>query len=444
MTFESTVSSGSGPRHTRAGVRKYLTNAGALILERAAFAGINLVVGMFVARYLGPGDFGLFNVLISVVTILAAVAKLGLDGILVRELLVRAEDRRLDLSVAFWLMAASSVVFSFGLIAAMVMSGVSQDVVIYTALALSLVAVQPFTVIDMAFQADVRAGIPAASRVAVMLVGAALKVLAVVSGAPLLAFFVILAVEQVILILSYVLAARIFGVTGYVASFSTARARELLSSSWPMLVSAIAVSINIRITQILVAGLMDAKAAGVFAAASRIYEAWIYIPYVCLLAVTLALVNARQGNRDLYLRRLVIVTRIVLGLSLAVFVFFAAVGRPFIELTFGEAYAASYMPLSILMMSTIPAALGTVTAKYFVFEGRERAVASRTILAAALNIALCVLLIPLLGETGAALSVLGSLLAANYGWLWLRRADREILTATHDAAFPFVRKRRDA
>ena len=83
-----------------------------LVLERAAFAGINLVVGILVARYLGPGDFGLFNVLISVVTIVAAVAKLGLDGVLVRELLVRADQRQLDLGVAFWMMAASSVVFS--------------------------------------------------------------------------------------------------------------------------------------------------------------------------------------------------------------------------------------------------------------------------------------------------------------------------------------------
>lgn len=419
------------------GARKHAVNAGSLVAERAVFAAVNLVVGVFVARYLGPVDFGQYTYLISIVTVFAAVSKLGLDGILVRELLVRPDDRSLDLGSAFWMMCLSSIILSLVVLSVMAVIGTAPQMILYMALALSLVMLQPFTVVDMAFQADVKAGIPAVSRVVVMLIGATLKILAIKSGAPLQVFFVIMAVEQAVLIAFYLIAAQLFHVPRFLSAFSIDRARELFRSAWPMLVNAIAVAINIRITQILVAVLMDDHAAGVFAAASRLYEAWIYVPFVCVLAVSPALVNARIQDRSLYETRLVILIQCILGMSFCVFLFFALFGETFINLTFGPAYAASYVPLVTLMLATLPAALGTIIGRYFVFEHREGAVAVRTILAAVLNIVICVVLIPIWGERGAALSVLFSLIGAQYIFLWFRPKDAEILGLIHQAVFPF-------
>jgi len=49
-----------------------------------------LLVGIWVARYLGPVQFGVFNYAIAFASIFGTVAKLGLDGIVVRDL-VREE-----------------------------------------------------------------------------------------------------------------------------------------------------------------------------------------------------------------------------------------------------------------------------------------------------------------------------------------------------------------
>jgi hypothetical protein len=45
-----------------------------------------LLVGIWVARYLGPEQFGVFSYATAFVAIFSAAAKLGLDGIVVRDL----------------------------------------------------------------------------------------------------------------------------------------------------------------------------------------------------------------------------------------------------------------------------------------------------------------------------------------------------------------------
>lgn len=57
---------------------------------------ITFFVGVYVARYLGPANFGLLSYAGSFVGLFAAIGTLGVDSILVREL-VKDEKRRDEL-----------------------------------------------------------------------------------------------------------------------------------------------------------------------------------------------------------------------------------------------------------------------------------------------------------------------------------------------------------
>ena len=50
-----------------------------------------LFVSIMVARYLGPKNFGLFNYVLAYIAIFSGIARLGLDDILVRELISAPE-----------------------------------------------------------------------------------------------------------------------------------------------------------------------------------------------------------------------------------------------------------------------------------------------------------------------------------------------------------------
>ena len=78
------------------GFMKYFKNTSWLFGEKILRMVVGLFVGIWVARYLGPEQFGLFSYSQSFVGLFIAIATLGLDGIVVREL-VKDENRRDDL-----------------------------------------------------------------------------------------------------------------------------------------------------------------------------------------------------------------------------------------------------------------------------------------------------------------------------------------------------------
>jgi len=85
------------------GFMKYFKNTSWLFLEKILRMVVGLTVGIWVARYLGPEQFGNFSYAQSLVGLFTAISALGLDGIVVREL-VKNETRRDELiETAFWL-----------------------------------------------------------------------------------------------------------------------------------------------------------------------------------------------------------------------------------------------------------------------------------------------------------------------------------------------------
>lgn len=66
---------------THQGFRRYFTNTSWLFAEKVLRMVVGLFVGVWVARYLGPEQFGLLSYAQSFVGLFSAIATLGLDGI---------------------------------------------------------------------------------------------------------------------------------------------------------------------------------------------------------------------------------------------------------------------------------------------------------------------------------------------------------------------------
>ncbi|WP_416262007.1 oligosaccharide flippase family protein [Gibbsiella quercinecans] len=59
--------------------------------------GLGFIVSVWLARYLGPEKFGLFNYALAIIAIYTSVASLGMNGVVVRELIRAPEDFREEL-----------------------------------------------------------------------------------------------------------------------------------------------------------------------------------------------------------------------------------------------------------------------------------------------------------------------------------------------------------
>ena len=70
---------------------------------------VGLFVGVWVARYLGPANFGLFSYVQSFVGLFSVIATLGLDDIVVRELVKDNSRSNELLGTAFGLKIIASL-----------------------------------------------------------------------------------------------------------------------------------------------------------------------------------------------------------------------------------------------------------------------------------------------------------------------------------------------
>ena len=74
--------------------KKYLANTSWLFFEKILRMGVSFIVTIFVVRYLGPKDFGLYSYAISFFWLFGSLSTFGLESITTREIVKHPEKKR--------------------------------------------------------------------------------------------------------------------------------------------------------------------------------------------------------------------------------------------------------------------------------------------------------------------------------------------------------------
>ncbi|MHC5729571.1 MAG: oligosaccharide flippase family protein, partial [Nostoc sp.] len=88
---------------SRSGLRAIIANTGWLFADRILRMGASLVVGVWVARYLGVQQYGLFNYALAFVSLFSPIFTLGLDDVVVRHIVRQSSNKEEILGTTFWL-----------------------------------------------------------------------------------------------------------------------------------------------------------------------------------------------------------------------------------------------------------------------------------------------------------------------------------------------------
>jgi O-antigen/teichoic acid export membrane protein len=92
----------------------YLSNSLWMLLEKSSRIISGILVGVLVARYLGPAQYGLINYALSVISIFTILSTLGLDSIVVRELITRKDKKNEILGTTFFMRLGGALLVVIG------------------------------------------------------------------------------------------------------------------------------------------------------------------------------------------------------------------------------------------------------------------------------------------------------------------------------------------
>lgn len=396
------------------GFKKYFHNTSWLFAEKALRLLSGLVVGVIVARFLGPEKFGLLNYALSFVGIFLAISALGLDSILVRELVRDPSSSGLLLGTSFRLkLIAGLSVFMLLLIAVLVLD--QEAVMSSMILVIGLAAVfQSFSVIDYYFQAKVKSKFVVKSNVIALSLSAIIKLGLVYWEASLFYFAAVFSLDALIVALGLIYFYFTKSEEDSPWKYSPKLAKELLSASWPLILASLVVTVYMKIDQIMITEMLDPVANGNYSAAVRISEAWYFIPMVLASSLFPAILNAKAREDGSYQKRLQQLYDFMVVISFSVAIPLTFLSDWVISTLFGQDYIQAAAVLTIHIWSGVFVALGIASSNWLISEDLQKLSMLRTSLGAVVNICLNFLLIPKYGIIGAAFTTLISQIVATF------------------------------
>ncbi len=183
-----------------------------------------------------------------------------------------------------------------------------------------------------------------------------------------------------------------------------------------LVISTLAVSFYTQITSLMLAKLTSLKDLGIYAVAVTLGTAWSFINFSVITSV----LSKIYREKDHYQSYVMIakLNLVILAVSLSVVAVLGVLGQWVIETLYGAAYQTAYKLLIILALSTMLSGLGTIAARLMVKEESYAYISKKMLFVALSALPISYAMIYVYGLIGAAYSVfiieLLSLTVFNY------------------------------
>ena len=380
-----------------------------------------LFVGILVARYLGPEQYGLMSYVISYVSLFQIFASFGMEGIEVREMSKDGVDVNLILGTVFrikLILAIITVILVIG--TALIFETSSFTIFMIVIYSFSII-LNRFSVIRSYFTAIVWNEYIVKTEISRTILGTIIKIILLLCKAPLWTFVVASVFDIVLLSVGYILAYQTKIAPMSLWKYDRNIAKYFFKQSFPLMLSGAAVVIYQRIDQVMIGNMIDKEAVGQFSVATRFVEVLIFVPTIIAQTITPVLVKLwNQSDKNLYKQRVQLFMNVTIWgcLLLALFVFIFS--DKLIIYTFGREYIPAIALLQVMVFKTFGIALAATSGQIIVIEELQKYAVIRNILGCFTCIGLNLLMIPILGVIGAAyVSIIATIVSGCLSHLFI-------------------------
>jgi len=391
-------------------LKKYFKNTGMLLIGKVGSMGIKMLSSVAVANYLLSYGNGILTTSVSYVFLFAALAGLGLDQFVVKELHQFPDKRDKILGTAFFMKSFAGVLCIPLIYIAWFIYPLEGIEYAYIFLLSFMGIFQSFTIIDSYFQSEVKSKYIMQVQIIGNLVSALIKVALILTHSNITLFFLAYLFDVILLSIGYIITYNRKGRSILMWKYEAKLTKKLLSLSWPLIISGIMVSIYMRIDQIMLKQLLGERGiseAGAYNTVVMFAEALNFVPVAIVSSLFPAILNARRDDKERYQKRLQNLYDLMvwMSLSFAIFITFAS---PLIYKLYKPEYLSAAPVLSVHVWGCAFVFLGVASGQYLIAENLGRLSFIRTGLGAITNIALNLILIPKLGMMGTAIATVAA------------------------------------
>jgi O-antigen/teichoic acid export membrane protein len=420
----------------RPDLARIVDNIGWLLADKILRMGAGLFISIWLARYLGPDQFGQLNFAIAFVALFSAVATLGLNGIVVRDLVKQPENTDTTMGTAFLLQIIGAII-SVGLIVGSMAWLRPDDEMTRLMVAIlgSALLFKSSDVIKYWFESQVKSRYVVWTENISFLVIAALKAAMILFEAPLIAFVWMVFFEAALVALGLI---TVYGKkTGKLTHWSASltRAKTLLLDSWPLIISSVSIVIYMKIDQVMLGEMIGNAEVGIYTAASRISEVWYFIPVAVNASVRPMLIKLHQQSDPLFEKRLQQIFSLMIWISVPIAIIMMFVADDGINMLYGGGFSKASDVLVVHIWAGVFVFLNNAVWNWYFATELHYLANYRILTGLMINVLLNWLLIPLYGAVGAAWATLISRAFTAYFGQLLNKKTRHLFFSMTKSIF---------
>lgn len=380
---------------------RVVKNAGWIIGGKLANKLLAFVVGIFAARWLGPGNYGLINYAAAYATFFASLCTLGINSVIVKNFVDHPEQESETIGTTLLLRAVSSLLSALMIvgIVSIVDSGEPLTVVVVALYSVGLVF-QVFDTLNYWFQARLQSKYSAMAELVSYAAVSVYKIVLLALGKSVKWFAVASSLDYIVLAVFLLIAYFKNGGTGF--RVSRHKAKELLQSSKSFIIAGLMVSVYACTDKLMLKQMLGADAVGHYSLASSVSVSWAFILAAVIDSMYPSVVQSFNSDHALYERKNRQLYALVFYTALFMSALICIAARPFVVILYGETYLPAVQPLRIVVWYTAFSYLGVARNAWMVCEERQKYLKYLYFGAAVMNVILNLLLIPMWGASGAA------------------------------------------
>jgi O-antigen/teichoic acid export membrane protein len=401
-------------------LQNVISNTGWQFADNIVRMSVGLLVGVWVARYLGPEKYGILSYALAFVALLSPIAALGLEDIAVRDIVNDPACREETLGTSLLLSLSGGLIVLLAATCSIFV--LRPDDVLYQSM-IAIIALgslfQALNVIGFWFHSQVQAKYIVLAKSAAFLLCSTLKVGLILTKAPLVSFAWIYTFEIAVCSVGLVIAYRTkVGCLGqWRPSFK--RAKTLLRDSWPLFFSGVVTMIYMRIDQVMLGEMTGSSEVGIYSVAVRLAEFWSFIPMAIFWSVFPAILIAKSTSEELMYGRLQQLYNLMVFLAYCIAVPVTLFADLLVDTLFGAAYARAGAMLALLIWANVFSSLDIARSAFLSSMNWTKLLFVTVLLGGIINVVLNFILIPTYGGNGAVIATLAAYWFAAYGSCFL-------------------------
>lgn len=393
---------------------RVVVNAKWMIVEQAVQMLVSFIIGMLTVRYLGPENYGVINYCNAYTAFFTAIASLGIEAIVVKELIARPEEQGeiIGSSILMRLIAGMFSMISILLLLFFVDKG--DSLLIKVGLLQSSVLVfKAFEIIDFWFQSKLQSKYASILKSISYVLVAAYKIFILVTHKSVEWFAFSVSLD--FLIIAVLLTIAYFRHEGKKWKFSKSISKILISQGYHYIISALIITIYAQMDKIMIKHMISEADTGLYSAALMICQYWSLIPIAIINSMRPVIMEYKKdGKEDEYKHELSRLYTILTWLGLAVSLLISLLAPFIMKVVYGETYVPASGALAIAIWYTTFSVLGVARGNWLVCEEKNQYAKWFVLFGAITNVVLNLVLIPKFGINGAAAATLVTQLVVCY------------------------------